>query len=229
MKTSELTEVTSAQGVDLIELSVWNGSTYDSRKIEVSNLFKGSQLILKTEDLTNSGANDLSDLTVIHESAWDDYRIISIEVHGLTHDATGRIGMGLRESSGNTTLLPWVNNINLSGRILSPFSPSDDLATDGFVSFGMSFYRIPGVESSNDAFIVHADFAGGKEQNNQSMLFDNSRVNRIWTYDASWTTQNPTTTSSLWTHDGSGFYGYQIMTENGNFDGGTVIVRGTKL
>jgi hypothetical protein len=225
-KTSDLTEVTSTNSEDMIEISHWNGSGFDSRKISIANFLKGTTTILDTVDLTNGGANDQSEILIPHLSAWDDYRDISIEVHGLTVDTAGKIGIGVRTDSGNSTLINWVSATNISRRIISPFAPADDLGTDGFASFGMTFYR---TDAQGGLATVSSDFAGGRKTGVDSMAFDNANVDLIWGYSAAWVTENPSTAHSLYTWTTFGWYGYQIMNENGNFNGGVAIVKGTRI
>jgi len=74
-------------------------------KIDITTLVNSSGVVLTEIDMTNGGANDLNNIDITWQSAWDSYDYVTIEVEDVNVQNDGRVAFALATTGAPSTWL----------------------------------------------------------------------------------------------------------------------------
>lgn len=179
----------------------------------------GSDL-LTTIDMTNGGANDLNSIALPHQSSWDDYDELLIEVKGMSLLNAGGI-------NGNTGFVAYANGtpstyLQLVGTSKEAWSIHDGSIDDSeTVDFGCTVQARGVTKGWNDVYFNSDTTDRGHGAEGRGLVLDY----------AGGALSNITTVGSWmgWDTGGDTWSGHTLtlQLETGTtFDGGTLTVKG---
>ena len=200
-----------------VNIVQYNSSDDSFELINAKNI---NPIISRIDDMSNGGANDLFEFEYIHDSSWDQFDYLTLEITNAITSGAGQIGFVV---SANATPTTWPDMDSTARNALCP--------TDNLITLGESMYLK--VTISNNSIMKSVRF--------DDLLVTNQNINSNdggpqlgFALNYNGTTLSSTTNTLTWvgwsTTDAKWTdYRFKFLNDVGNYTSGTITLRGHKL